>query len=158
VVKLTGELLELVERRAEARRLDVPLVFHRGDGTPLGDFRKAWIAAAMAAGHPGLLFHDLRRSAVRNMVRAGVPERIAMTVSGHRTRSVFDRYDITSDADLAAAAERTAAYVAAEQTAPARVTPLDGARAGRSGGEPAQNPHSRGAAEAVARAAAAVTH
>jgi integrase len=157
VVKLTGELLGLVERRHQGRRLDVPLVFHRGDGTPLGDFRKAWMAAATMTGHPGLLFHDLRRSAVRNMVRAGVPERVAMAVSGHRTRSIFDRYDITSDADLAAAAERTAAYVAAEQTAPPRVTPLGSTRGRRPGGEPAQNAHSRDQAGAAPGSDAAAT-
>jgi integrase len=65
IVPLTGELRALLERRKALRRLDCPLVFHRGAGEPLGDFRKVWASSCAAAHVPGLLFHDLRRSAVR---------------------------------------------------------------------------------------------
>jgi integrase len=107
---LEGELRSIIERRLHVRRLDCSLIFHRG-GKPMGSFRKTWRRACERAGLDGKLLYDLRRTAVRNMVRAGVDPAVAMKISGHRTRSVFDRYNIISDADLREAVLKTATYV-----------------------------------------------
>jgi hypothetical protein len=70
------------------------------------DFRKAWASACERAGCPDLLFHDLRRSAVRNMRLSGLEESVAMRISGHRTRAVFDRYDIVGLREINEAAAK----------------------------------------------------
>lgn len=78
------------------------LVFHR-NGKPVGDFRKVWARACKAAGVPGRLFHDLRRTAARDFRRAGVSEGEIMRLCGWKTRDMFDRYNIIDAADLSRA-------------------------------------------------------
>jgi integrase len=89
---------------------DCPWVFYY-HGRPVGAQLAGWREACAAIGVPDLLFHDLRRSAVRNMKRAGNPDKAVMEISGHKTRSIFDRYDIVSDADIASVGERTEEYL-----------------------------------------------
>lgn len=110
--------------RALERKLGrvIPFLFPRLRGRRVGerrrDYRKAWATACNNAGVPGRLRHDFRRTAVRNMVNAGVPERVAMKVTGHRTRSVFDRYHITSPADLQDVARRLTGTIAGTMPSP----------------------------------------
>jgi len=126
VFYLTPELHQLLkEQRAAAdeiqreKKMIVRHVFFHRDTTKAGalwywagkgisadGFYHAWRRARTAAGCPGSIPHDFRRTAIRNMVRAGIPERVAMKLSGHKTRSVFDRYNVVSDGDLRDAASR----------------------------------------------------
>jgi integrase len=82
-----------------------PHVFQR-NGKPVSDLRGAWLKACTAAGHPGMIVHDLRRSAVRNMERAGLSRSVAMQLTGHKTEAVYRRYAITSEADLREGVDR----------------------------------------------------
>jgi integrase len=109
---MTRELREVLEQQRaitenHQRQFKVvcPGVFHRS-GRPIKSFRVAFRSACVEAGCPGRVLHDFRRTAVRNLVRAGIPERVAMQMTGHKTRSVFERYNIVSAGDLREAAKR----------------------------------------------------
>jgi integrase len=127
VLALAGELVDVIKRceqgrlveRADGEPVIADHVFHRA-GHPLGDFKRAWSATLQRAGLTHLekltdgttrlvhdrTIHDFRRTAARNLIRAGVRETVAMSVTGHRTRAVFDRYNITSADDVREALER----------------------------------------------------
>jgi integrase len=105
VVKMTEEIYIWLSQCLRSKGPD-DFVFTWRGGRQIMDFRGLWANVTAAAGVPGLLVHDLRRSAVRNMIRRGIPEVVAMRISGHKTRSVFDRYNIVSETDLADAARR----------------------------------------------------
>jgi integrase len=119
LLPVEGEIARIIERRLEKRRLDCPSIFHQG-GMPIGDFRKVWKRACAAIGLAGRIVHDLRRSGVRHLIRAGVPPHTVMAFSGHRTNSMLKRYDIISLDDLRAAAQQGSDYAGQ----PAQVVPL----------------------------------
>jgi integrase len=114
-MSMDDEVLEILQRQKELRGksgIVLPFVFLNANGTDqVKRFDKSWKTACKTAEIGKRLFHDFRRSAVRNMVRAGVPERVAMTISGHKTRSVFERYNIVSEEDIKLAAQKQAAYL-----------------------------------------------
>jgi integrase len=123
-------LAELIaERRAvtdvvqQQRGMIVSHVFHR-NGAPIHHFRRSWITACRKAGCPGRIPHDYRRSAARNLSRAGVPEPVIMQLCGWKTRSVFDRYRIVAERELAEGLARLATFEHTTMPSSARVSPL----------------------------------
>lgn len=111
-VPIAGEVLEMLHLERE-RNPESEFVFTH-EGERVKSFYKAWKSATKRAGLEGLLFHDLRRTGVRNLVRAGVPERVAMAVSGFKTRAVFERYNIVSGRDLREAAAKLEVYLSSQ--------------------------------------------
>jgi len=145
-IPLEGDLGEIIERRRAAAILKskdgeprfAEYVFH-DKGEPVGDFRKAWASACVAAGlgkmvcptcgseggerlcescevatrYSGKIFHDFRRTASRNMIAAGVPQAVAMKITGHRTDSMFRRYAIVNEEQKREALAKTQQYLAA---------------------------------------------
>lgn len=116
VVYMTADLLRVLsawKRIRDMRFHNFPLVCFRVEGgkaVSVGDFRRVWARALEKIGLEGRILHDFRRTAVRNMVRAGIPERVTMRISGHKTLSMFDRYNITSEADIMDAAGKLDAF------------------------------------------------
>lgn len=104
-----GDMVEWLKWQAKRRAKGCDLVFH-WDGKPLGSHLKSWDRGCAEAEIPGIHSHDLRRSAIRNMERAGIPRHVAMQISGHRTESVYRRYDIVVEVDIKAAGDKLAAY------------------------------------------------
>jgi len=147
---MNDELLEEMHKLQANRHIGCPYIFHR-EGKPIAGFRKAWAKACIQVGlcevlkdgegksvvvkdkkgnekvvkAPTRIFHDFRRTAIRDMVRSGVSERVAMSISGHKTRNVFDRYNIVSDQDLKEAAKKKQAY---HEKLNAAVEPLQDSR------------------------------
>jgi integrase len=129
----------LLEQRAATDALQqatgqiIPLVFHR-NGRPIKAFRRVWINACRRAGIPDRIPHDFRRTAVRNLERAGVSRSVAMKMVGHKTESIYRRYAIVSESDLREAARKLAAVDLAGRNSTHHATPDQVSR-------PAQNQH-----------------
>jgi integrase len=100
------------------QRVICPWVFHRPDGAPIRSLRGAWTAATVAAGYPGKLLHDFRRTAVRNLERAGVPRASAMKMVGHATESIYRRYAIQDETMLREASAKLEAWTTAQPPSP----------------------------------------
>ena len=124
ILPISHPIAEALARRRARRDPDSPLVFHR-DGIPVRRWRTAWRTACQAAGVPTRFLHDCRRTAARNLIRANVPERVAMLLTGHKSRAIFDRYNIINEQELLDAGDQLVEYLAQQaQAVPARRRPL----------------------------------
>ena len=123
VLPISPPIAEALARRRARRDPDSPLVFHR-DGITIRRWRTAWRTACQAAGVPTRFLHDCRRTAARNLIRASVPERVAMLLTGHKSRAIFDRYNIIHEQELLDAGDQLVAYLAQQaQAVPSRRRP-----------------------------------
>jgi len=118
---MTKRLRQIVEKQLErTKALEkatgriIPWLFHR-DGEPIKSFRRAWRRACKNAGVPGKIPHDFRRTAVRNLERAGVPRSAAMKMVGHKTEAIYRRYAIAEEKMLGEAADKLEILQATDQ-------------------------------------------
>ena len=121
ILPISQPIADALARRRARRDPDSPLVFHR-DGIPVRRWRTAWRTACQAAGVPTRFLHDCRRTAARNLIRASVPERVAMLLTGHKSRAIFDRYNIINEQELLDAGDQLVEYLAQH----AQATPRGG--------------------------------
>ena len=123
ILPISPPIAEALARRRARRDPTSLLVFHR-DGIAVRRWRTAWRTACQAAGVPTRFLHDCRRTAARNLIRANVPERVAMLLTGHKSRAIFDRYNIIHEQELLDAGDQLVAYLAQQaQAVPARQRP-----------------------------------
>jgi integrase len=151
----TPDLRALLEaQRERVREIEratdkiVPWVFVHPDGSPIRDFRYSWAKACRAAGVPGRLVHDFRRTAVRNLERAGVSRSAAMKLTGHLTEAIYRRYAITDSAMLQEAAAKLATFHAADAESNVIARPM----IGRNNDESIENCKSLAKVSALSRA------
>lgn len=120
----------MIQRQYEGGLPGCPYVFHR-HARRIYSFDKAWDRACLLAGCPGMLFHDFRRTAARNLRRADLSEAQAMAITGHKTPSIFRRYSIIAESDLRDAVWRAQAFMTAERAGKRAKNVLDREHVGR---------------------------
>jgi len=128
------DLAGILERRKIARQVKAgdtttlaALIFHH-NGKPIVDIRKAWKTACKKAGVPGRLFHDLRRSACKNLDEAGVSRDVAMSISGHKTQAMYSRYNISDVKRKRRALEKVQEYREAQAAQESNVVTMKASR------------------------------
>jgi integrase len=126
-----GEVLQQLHERTKAAEIEtgriIPWVFHR-NGRQIKRFRTQWQRACEEANVPGRYVHDLRRTAVRNFECAGVPRSVAMKLSGHKTESIYRRYVIVSESDLAEGVKKLGTLLKTDLSEPKKVVCMIGRR------------------------------